>query len=60
MLPLADPDGLRLELVETDDTPLASWPDGPVGPETASTAFHGVTLLERDAERTIDFLTGPM
>lgn len=58
VLTFEDPDGLRLELVESDVDPAIT----PVaGPEIASSAaivgFHSATLAVRSAGRTIELLT---
>jgi glyoxalase family protein len=57
VLPLADPDGLALELVERD-TPadLTGWPEGPVPPEHAVRSFDGVTLALSDPAPTAGVL----
>jgi glyoxalase family protein len=57
VLPLADPDGLELELVERD-TPadLPGWPEGPVPPEHAVRCFDGVTLALADPAPTAEVL----
>jgi glyoxalase family protein len=58
VLSLADPDGLRLELVaheEAMDLPL--WQNGPIQAAHAIRAFHGVTLLEHYLEATARLLT---
>jgi glyoxalase family protein len=47
VLPLDDPDGLHLELVETDSAPAVThWAEGPVPAPYALRGFHGVTLDE--------------
>ena len=61
VLTLADPDGLRLELVAHEsaaDLPL--WHEGPLSPEVAIRAFHGVTLIEHSLEATAEILTGSL
>lgn len=55
-LELADPDGLRLRLVET----AAQEPHSelePLGPDQALRGFHGVTLTSPRPEQTREFLT---
>ena len=59
VLKLADPDGLRLELVERDDFGAwQPWPRGAVPAEYAVHGIDGVTLTEADREATAAFLTG--
>ena len=53
-----DPDGMHLELVETQKTNVIQhWSDGPVGPEQALQGFHGVTLWLNQVEPTAKLLT---
>lgn len=57
-LPLYDPDGLRLELIETEaGSGLAPWTTAEVGEEMATRGFHGVTLLLKDTGPTARVLT---
>jgi glyoxalase family protein len=57
VLPLADPDGLALELVERDiPADLTGWPEGPVPPEHAVRSFDGVTLALSDPAPTAGVL----
>lgn len=61
VLPLLDPDGLRLELVatsETDSRPPAPSADVPA--EHAIRGFHSSTLALVRTEETAAVLTGPM
>ena len=61
VLKLADPDGLRLELVERDDLGAwQSWTLGPVPGRQAIAGINGVTLAEADPEATAAFLTGQL
>lgn len=61
VLSFADPDGLRLELVETGDIDAAhAWEDSSVPPQFAIHGFHGATLSEAGYERTAALLTGTM
>jgi glyoxalase family protein len=57
-LVLADPDGLRLELVAQADAPdVTPWAHGPVPAEAAIRGFHSVTLWAAEAEPTARLLT---
>ncbi len=58
VLALADPDGLRVELVasERGDAP-PPWPDGPVPGEAAIRGLAHVTLTEHRLEPTAEHLT---
>lgn len=61
VLSFADPDGLRLELVETRNANGSFWKDGPVPPEYALRGFRGVTITAEVAhERTSSLLTETM
>lgn len=61
VLSFADPDGLRLELVESPDIdPAHVWEGGDVPPEFAIHGFNGATLSETGYERTAALLTGTM
>jgi len=61
VLSFADPDGMRLELVET---PLANvmhaWEGGGIPMKFAIHGFHGATLSETGYERTAALLTETM
>jgi catechol 2,3-dioxygenase-like lactoylglutathione lyase family enzyme len=60
-LPFADPDGLRLELVETAVTNAAhAWDGGSVPLDFAVRGFHSATLSETRHERTAVLLTRSM
>jgi glyoxalase family protein len=52
VLALADPDGLRLELVAHPGDRRAGWPDGPVPVEHAVRGLFGVVLTEGAMEGT--------
>jgi len=56
---LADPDGLRLELVERASVAsFTPWTGGPVPVTHALRGLHSVTLAERSGEATAALLTG--
>ena len=60
-LPLEDPHGLRLVLVETEDSDrrrFAPWGGSPVAPEHQVRSLHAVRVWEYDLARTASFLTG--
>jgi glyoxalase family protein len=56
VLPLRAPDGLAVELVETDDA-SGQWQAGPVPPAHALGAFHSATLASADPDATLRVLT---
>ena len=56
-LRLRAPDGLVVEVVETDDVD-GRWAEGPVPVERALGPFHSVTLCSRAPEATAAVLTG--
>jgi glyoxalase family protein len=61
VLVLEDPDGMRLELVETDDLPKINfWEDGPIPQEYALHGFHSVTLWLEEMQSTGELLTSQM
>jgi glyoxalase family protein len=61
VLSLIDPDGLRLELVaHAGAADMPPWQDGPVSPDLAIRAFHGVTLLESSLDATASVLTASL
>lgn len=61
VLAVADPDGLRIELVaHTGTDPRPPWERGPVPAEHAVRGVYAVTLSERSAQRTADLLTGAL
>ncbi len=58
VIPLADPDGTRLELIIQPDVEVPShWEDGPVPAEHALRGFHGVTIWVSQSEQTAELLT---
>jgi glyoxalase family protein len=58
VLPFADPDGMRFELVEADGRDGAEpWRGSPVPAEHAIRGFHSVTLASRRADVTAAVLT---
>lgn len=60
-LPLRDPHGLPLVLVETaDEREFTPWEDSPVPAEHQIRGLHAVRLWERDLAVTRDFLTQGM
>jgi glyoxalase family protein len=60
-LPVTDPHGLDLVLVETSDArKFAPWAEGPVAAERQILGLHGVRLTERSLQPTAEFLTGAM
>lgn len=57
-LPFLDPDGLKLELIEssaTDDR--QPWTTGEVGADVATKGFHNITLTLKNAQPTARILT---
>lgn len=61
VIPFADPDGLRLELIETPGIdPSHRWMEGGVPAEVAIAGFHSATLSETGYERTARLLTENM
>jgi len=61
VLAFEDPDGMRLELVETDDLPeISFWEDGPIPREYALHGFHSVTLWLEEMQSTGELLTAQM
>ena len=58
VLTLADPDGMKLEIVGTDDAPAAGKAPrtAHVPPEHSIRGFFGVTMLQRDAKATAETL----
>jgi glyoxalase family protein len=58
VLPLTDPHGLELGLVETDDArEFTPWSGSPVPADRQIRGIHGVRLWERDRAATVEFLT---
>src|SRR4051812_45059703 len=62
-LPLRDPHGLGLALVESQDSlgrPFAAWEQSPIPKEHQIRGLHGARMVERDLVRTTKFLTEAM
>ncbi len=63
VLPLADPHGLRLALVESESSlgrRFAAWERSPVPVEHQIRGLESARMLERDLEETIAFLIGAL
>ena len=61
VLPLADPHGLRVALVEGEIARrFTAWDGSPVPPERQVRGLHGAQLFERDAATTTRFLTATL
>lgn len=60
VLSLEDPDGIRLELVATDQVAGPLPAGGPIPPAQAIRGFYGVTLTEDEYEKTEQLLAGVM
>jgi glyoxalase family protein len=59
VLPLADPHGLRLALVESQSSlgrDFSPWQNGPIPAEHQIRGLEGARMVERDLEETIRFL----
>ena len=59
VLPLVDPHGMKLSLVEPAKPParaFTAWDEGPVPPERQVRGLYGARVWERDAARTERFL----
>lgn len=62
-LPLRDPHGLRVALVESSDAlqrPFTPWDGSPIPVERQIRGLESARLVERDLVRTTSFLTGAM
>jgi len=62
-LPLRDPHGLRVALVENDESlgrPFSSWDGSPIPKQHQIRGLESARLVERDLVRTTSFLTGAM
>ena len=58
VLPMDDPDGMRVELVASGTSPdIRHWEEGPIPREHAMSGFHSVTLWLDELEATSDLLT---
>ena len=63
VLPLRDPHGLRVALVESEDSlgrPFTSWNGSPIPKEHQIRGLESARLVERDLVRTTSFLTDAM
>ncbi len=61
VLPVEDPDGLAVELIEQPDAgERGFWDGGPVPKEHAIRGFHSVTLTEEGYERTAELVAEVM
>ena len=61
VIPFADPDGLRLELIETPRGDATHpWSGSEVTPDAAIRGFHSATLSETGYERTAALLSDTM
>lgn len=61
VLSFSDPDGMRIELVESDSLPeIRFWEEGPIPREYALRGFHSVTLWLDEVEPTAELLTAQM
>ncbi|HSV14147.1 MAG TPA: ring-cleaving dioxygenase [Tepidisphaeraceae bacterium] len=60
VLSFADPDGLQLEIIETNNTAGQPWAAGPVALGQAIRGFHSVTIAEEGYEKTAQLVIGLM
>lgn len=61
VLAFVDPDGMRVELIESASAaPVRYWQDGPIPPSRALLGFHSVTLWVDGVEPTAELLTRHM
>jgi glyoxalase family protein len=61
VLAFTDPDGMGVELVETENLPrISHWKEGPIPQEYALHGFHSVTLWLEKIEATAELLTKQM
>ena len=61
VLPFDDPDGMRVELVETANLPpVYFWESGPISQDHALRGFHSVTLWLDNVDATAALLTTQM
>lgn len=61
VLTFNDPDGMRLELVESNSAPaLKHWEEGPIPQKYALNGFHSVTLWLDEVEPTAELLKNQM
>lgn len=62
-LPLRDPHGLRVALVENEEAlerPFTAWKESPIPPEHQIRGLESARMVERDLIRTTSFLTTAM
>jgi glyoxalase family protein len=62
-LPLRDPHGLRVALVENEESlgrPFAPWNDSPIPEQHQIRGLESARMVERDLVRTTSFLTAAM
>ena len=61
VLPFSDPDGMRIDLVESASLPVVQfWKEGPIPSEYALMGFHSVTLWLDEVEPTAELLIDQM
>ena len=61
VLPLDDPDGMRVELIASDLLPeVRQWEEGPIPHSHALRGFHSVTLWLEEIDLTADLLINRM
>jgi glyoxalase family protein len=61
VLPFDDPDGMQIELVESDSPAVVHyWETGPIPQAHALRGFHSVTLWLDQVESTLDLLVNQM
>lgn len=61
VLAFTDPDGMNVELVETENLPeINFWQEGPIPEEYALRGFHGVTLWLENIAPTAELFTMQM
>jgi len=61
VLSFNDPDGMRIELIESDSLPaIRFWEVGPIPQAYALHGFHSVTLWQDDVNLTADLLIHQM
>jgi catechol 2,3-dioxygenase-like lactoylglutathione lyase family enzyme len=60
VLSFTDPDGLGIEIIETENPGGQPWAAGPVPADSAIVGFHGVTIAEEGYESTARLLTDVM
>jgi glyoxalase family protein len=57
-LSLVDPSGLRFELIGSERDTRTPWTGNGVGVEQAIRGLHSVSMLVREADRSLELLTG--